>query len=116
MKTLPNDIVLRPRFQLPHNEDKEVLLKAFEETKHAPFLIKRLDDHIFIKFSNEAAHFWSPQLQLEILEKEKRELTRYDLLENPRYKAMCELCERNFDALHASLMVPLVFQDSGNVT
>lgn len=79
MKTLPNDIVLRPRFQLPHNEDKEVLLKAFEETKHAPFLIKRLDDHIFIKFSHEAAHFWSPQLQLEILEKEPDGSTLYGL-------------------------------------
>ena len=47
---------------------------------------------------------------MEILENEQHELTRYDLLENPRYKAVCEACERNFAALHASLMVPLVFQ------
>ena len=45
-----------------------------------------------------------------IVEKEQRELTRYDLLEDARYKTVCEACERNFDALHASLMVPLVFQ------
>jgi len=47
---------------------------------------------------------------MAIVEKEQRELTRYDLLEDARYKAVCEACERNFDALHASLMVPLVFQ------
>lgn len=47
---------------------------------------------------------------LEILEQVKREITKYDLLEDPRYKAVCEECEKNFDALHASLMMPLVFQ------
>ena len=45
-----------------------------------------------------------------IVEQEKKELTKYDLLEDPRYREVCEECERNFDALHASLMVPLVFQ------
>lgn len=47
---------------------------------------------------------------MEIVENEQRELTKYDLLEDPKYKLVCEDCERNFDALHASLMVPLVYQ------
>ncbi len=48
---------------------------------------------------------------VRIIEKEKRELTKYDVLEDPKYKAVCEDCARDFETLHASLMVPLVFQD-----
>ncbi len=33
-------------------------------------MVKRLDDHIFIKFNQKEAHFWSPQLHLEINELE----------------------------------------------
>lgn len=48
---------------------------------------------------------------IQIIEKEKRELTKYDVLEDPKYKAICQDCVRDFEILHASLMVPLVFQD-----
>ena len=47
----------------------------------------------------------------EIIEKEKRELTKYDLVENPKYKAVSASSAFNFEALHASLIVPLVYQD-----
>jgi len=66
MKTLPNDIVLRPRFQLEVSGSKEKLLKDFEVSEVEPFLIKRLDQHIFIKFNSKTTHLWSPQLHLEI--------------------------------------------------
>jgi len=46
-----------------------------------------------------------------IIEKEKKELTKYDVLEDPKFRAVSESCAANFDALHASLMVPLVFQE-----
>jgi adenylate cyclase len=48
---------------------------------------------------------------VQIIEKEKKELTKYDLLEDPKYKTVCQDCARDFETLHASLMVPLVFQD-----
>jgi serine phosphatase RsbU (regulator of sigma subunit) len=48
---------------------------------------------------------------MEIIEENKKELTKYDVLEDPKYKAVSESCASNFEALHASLMVPLVFQD-----
>jgi sigma-B regulation protein RsbU (phosphoserine phosphatase) len=48
---------------------------------------------------------------IEIIEKEKRELTKNDVLEDPKYRAVSQTCAANFEALHASLMVPLVFQD-----
>jgi len=66
MKKLPNDIVLRPRFQLEIPEKKDMVLKAFEGLKRDSFIIKRLDEHIFIKFKPEQNDFWSPQLHLEI--------------------------------------------------
>lgn len=48
---------------------------------------------------------------LRILEEEKREVTKIDVLEDPKYKKVSENCAANFEALHASLMIPLVFQD-----
>jgi len=66
MKPLPNEIVLRPRFQLDVVGNKEDVLKNFESAAESPFLVKRLDEHIFIKFNEKNNHFWSPQLHLEI--------------------------------------------------
>jgi len=48
---------------------------------------------------------------MKIVEGEKRELTKNDMLEDPKYRAVSETCAASFEALHASLMVPLVFQD-----
>ena len=48
---------------------------------------------------------------VQIIEEEKRELTKYDVLEDPKYKLVCDQCAANFETLHASLMVPLVYQD-----
>jgi sigma-B regulation protein RsbU (phosphoserine phosphatase) len=47
---------------------------------------------------------------IKIIEAEKRELTKYDVLEDPKYKVVSKMGAANFDALHASLMVPLVYQ------
>jgi len=47
----------------------------------------------------------------EIIEKDKRELTKYDLAEDPKYNAVSASSALNFEALHASLIVPLVYQD-----
>jgi serine phosphatase RsbU (regulator of sigma subunit) len=48
---------------------------------------------------------------MQVIEKEKRELTKYDVLEDPKYKTICEDCSGDFETLHASLIVPLVFQN-----
>lgn len=72
MKMLPNEIVLRPRFQLELPDAKETILEAFENSREKPFLVNRIDDHVFIKFNVEQQHFWSPQLHLEINELEDK--------------------------------------------
>jgi sigma-B regulation protein RsbU (phosphoserine phosphatase) len=48
---------------------------------------------------------------MEIIRREKRELTKYDVLEDPRYKAVSESCAADFSRLNASLIVPLVYQN-----
>lgn len=66
MQVLPNEIVLRPRFQIELEQPKEKALQSFEGIDQPPFVVKRMDDHVFIKFNTEEIHFWSPQLHLEI--------------------------------------------------
>lgn len=68
MKTLPSEIVLRPRFQLKLKINKELALNVFDKVDQAPFIISKIDDHVFIKYNQKQIHFWSPQLQLEIIE------------------------------------------------
>lgn len=66
--SLPNDIVLRPRFQLELSVPAPEVLGRLEDAGRSPFQIKRVDDHVFIRFDPSKSHFWSPQLQLEVLE------------------------------------------------
>ncbi len=66
MSILPNEIVLRPRFQIEVAKSKDSILNSFENADLPPFLVKRIDDHVFIKFNRKKVHFWSPQLHLEI--------------------------------------------------
>ncbi len=79
MKALPNDIVLRPRFQMDIPYLKETLLETFEKSARIPFIVKRLDDHVFIKFNVDHIHFWSPQLHLEINDTEDGQSRIYGL-------------------------------------
>ncbi len=79
MKALPNDIVLRPRFQFELSTEQEMVLGKFENTEYKPLLIKRIDEHIFIKFDKEKNHFWSPQLHLEIIKVDEKTCKLYGI-------------------------------------
>jgi phosphoserine phosphatase RsbU/P len=59
----------------------------------------------------EGKFFKSNGPLMQIIEGEKRELTRYDMLEDPKYKAISQPCAEAFESVCASLMIPLVFQD-----
>ena len=78
---LSNDIVLRPRFKFDVETDNETLLQAFEDTKtsQSDFMVTRIDDHVFIRFPKKEQHFWSPQLHLEINEKDGKSATVHGL-------------------------------------
>jgi serine phosphatase RsbU (regulator of sigma subunit) len=59
----------------------------------------------------EGKSFHKDVAVVQILESEKKELTRYDVLEDPKYKEHSEMCAQQFEAVRASLMVPLFYQD-----
>jgi adenylate cyclase len=59
----------------------------------------------------EKVVFKKDQPLMQIIEREKRELTKYDVIEDPKYREVSGDCVRNFETVSASLMVPLVFQD-----
>ena len=48
---------------------------------------------------------------MQLVEAGKKQITKYDILEDPKYEAVSQPCAADFGSLHASLMVPLVFQD-----
>jgi serine phosphatase RsbU (regulator of sigma subunit) len=58
----------------------------------------------------EGKFFKSSGPLMQIIEGEKKELTRYDVLENRNYKAISQPCEEEFESVCASLIVPLVYQ------
>lgn len=66
MSELVNEIILRPRFEIRLHTEPETLKKAFDIKPRSPFLLKRIDQHIYIRFEKQATNFWSPQLHLEI--------------------------------------------------
>jgi adenylate cyclase len=59
----------------------------------------------------EKVIFKKDQPLMHIIEKEKKELTKYDVLEDPKYREVSRACAKDFETLNASLIVPLVFQD-----
>jgi len=67
---LPNEIVLRPRFQMELEQTSSQLIEKFSEAKKSEnkFHVSCLDEHIFIKLPKKEQHFWSPQLHLEVSE------------------------------------------------
>lgn len=68
MKPVTNDMVLRPRFKLKIFEKKEAVIDVFSGRIEGLFSLKHSGDHIFIRFNQEHASFWSPQLHLEVVE------------------------------------------------
>ncbi len=71
MSDLVNKIILRPRFDIRLHTTPDILQSAFDIEARHPFLLKRIDEHIYIRFKKEATTFWSPQLHLEISSFEK---------------------------------------------
>lgn len=78
---LTNEIVLRPRFKFDVEATNTQLLEGFEnqKTKQSDFIVTRLDDHVFIRFPKNKQHYWSPQLHLEINEKDAKTATIHGL-------------------------------------
>ena len=97
MSKINQEIFLRPRFVLSSGKSQEKILKSFEETRNnnaQKFIVKIIDEHVFIDVSEKDSHFWSPQLHLEIIQKEdKTEIAR----NSESYSFAIEFEERKHD-------------------
>ena len=65
---------IRPRFNRWSQAQPETILQNFEEVlKNKEMEVKGfvLDHHIYLKIPREDQHYWSPQLNLEVLDDEK---------------------------------------------
>ncbi len=72
MGSLPNSVVLRPRFKIALDSPVEKVVAVFDNTEHQSFLLNKIDEHVFIKFKLKYRHFWSPQLHLEVQEVDEK--------------------------------------------
>lgn len=71
----PNKIFLRPRFSIDLEKSKEEVLALFQKEKKEEkkrFIIRIVDEHIFLDILNKDNHFWSPHLHLEIVTEEDK--------------------------------------------
>ncbi len=48
---------------------------------------------------------------MEIIGRQKKALTKYDVMEDPKYRDVSRSCIDDFDSLHANIVFPLLFQD-----
>lgn len=65
---LNNEVFLRPRFTIDLDENFEKVIDAFKsELSKSDYLTRFSDGHIIIDIPKNEAHFWSPQLHLEVV-------------------------------------------------
>ncbi|MCF6348351.1 MAG: GTP-binding protein [Flavobacteriaceae bacterium] len=68
-----NRVLLKPRFQLEFDESQEEVLEKFKENvkdKDCKFCSRISGNHVFLDVPKEEEHFWSPQLQVEVIKGE----------------------------------------------
>ncbi|WP_229797242.1 GTP-binding protein [Arenibacter certesii] len=56
-----------------------VIIELFKNSAEPPFITRISDHHVFIKFNKTESNFWSPQLQIEILDQEEGQSKVYGL-------------------------------------
>lgn len=67
-----SEVFLRPRFTIDLNENNEKVIEKFKTTLKGNTCPSRFSDgHIIIDVPRKEEHFWSPQLNLEVVETEE---------------------------------------------
>jgi len=86
-----NKILLKPRFKIEVHETKEQLINTFEEcisSKKCKFISKQSGGHFFLDVPKDEEHFWSPQLQVEIIEDNDKTIVKGILGPKPQVWTM----------------------------
>jgi len=70
-----NKILLKPRFKMEFDESQEIILQKFKENlanRNCQYCAKQSGNHIFLDVPKKEAHFWSPQMAIEIIKGENK--------------------------------------------
>lgn len=68
-----NRVLLKPRFKMEFDASQEEILEKFKdnvEDKDCKYCSRISGNHIFLDVPKDEEHFWSPQLQVEIVKGE----------------------------------------------
>jgi len=68
-----NRVLLKPRFQLEFDESQKEILEKFKENvegEDCKYCSRISGNHIFLDVPKVEEHFWSPQLQVEVVKGE----------------------------------------------
>jgi len=71
-----NKVLLKPRFSMIVDESQESILNKFKKNlddDNCTYCAKISGNHIFLDVPKDDAHFWSPQMQIEIDKNEKNQ-------------------------------------------
>lgn len=82
-----NKVLLKPRFKLEVEQKKEEVLHSLNERlnmKSCEFRSKFAGYHVVIDVSEKEEHYWSPQLQVEIIEENDQTIVKGLLSPKPK--------------------------------
>lgn len=82
-----NRILLKPRFKLKFEAPKDEILQQFKESLEDEACVYKsqiVDHHIVIDVPEKEAHFWSPQLHVEIEEEDGKTVVKGILGPRPK--------------------------------
>jgi len=68
-----NRVLLKPRFKLEFNQSQQDILDKFKDNladEECKYCSKISGNHIFLDVPKSEEHFWSPQLQIEVIKDE----------------------------------------------
>jgi ABC-type multidrug transport system fused ATPase/permease subunit len=66
-----NKVLLKPRFKMEFDQSSEIILRKFKENLESgdcKYCSKQSGNIIFMDVPKIEEHFWSPQLQIEVIE------------------------------------------------
>ena len=86
-----NRVLLKPRFRMEYDESKEDIASKFKsnfEDQECKYCSKIVGDHIVIDIPKEEEHFWSPQLNVELVQEEDKTIVKGILGPKPKIWTM----------------------------
>ncbi len=86
-----------------------VVLLESKKLMCQPFFVEDTPENLQDRTRDVSISYDDPLLNL--LSKEKRLITRYDIEEDPRYEDIRESCGRSFSEMGATIALPLIYQD-----